>query len=190
MNAVSILIENLAILTLPLMVVWLGLFKSAAWLDQRNMYQIPLFHHLVRLNGVLVALVMLQMSGLLESINIADLWSIEGPWDEVRLAVLIGSNVSGISIENLGSITQSMLWVILTLMVIQSAAAILGWRSLSAVRGMLAGHILTAGYALAVALVFIAFCWVIHWLNFWIFLVALCYIELRRREDRRTRLSF
>jgi len=68
--------------------------------------------------------------------------------------------------------------------------AILGWRSVAAVRGIAVHGLLVLYYCVAAVFVTLLLLWILHWLNFWIFLVLLVVIEVRRREESGARLSF
>jgi hypothetical protein len=70
------------------------------------------------------------------------------------------------------------------------AIAAMGWRSPAAIRGLIAHLVISISVWLVLTIRALAAIWVLHWLNFWVLLILLVVLELRRREVGTTRLSF
>jgi hypothetical protein len=73
---------------------------------------------------------------------------------------------------------------------VNALVAMAGWRSVRALRGLATHIVLSVSNGLIFIIWALTALWAIHWLNFWIFLVLLCVIEMRRRESGTVRLSF
>lgn len=171
--------------------------KTAQTLDDRNMFGVPLCGSIATACATLLAIIILLSTGVVYDAAPARLWGIDGPWHTGRLMVLGANYLSvlapGGSVEysaTLVSIVKFILAGIAVLTLINGLIAAAGWRSIQAVRGLAVHVILAASRAVIFYIWVLTALWVIHWLNFWIFLVLLCVIEMRRRESGAVRLSF
>lgn len=189
-----VLAENLLFCVAFPALLHAGAFGLARALDDRQMFSIPACHYVAAACGLMLAGGIILQSGLWETIGFAEIWRLDGPWHETRILAVIDAQLTGFAFEPrfglTGAVGDALLALVAVLTAINGTIAWLGWRSPAALRGLGAHLSFVVYYAVGgIVLFFVAF-WVIHWLNFWIFLVALIIIELRRREDRQVRLSF
>jgi hypothetical protein len=189
--------ENfLLIVALP----WLindGARDFAARLDNRSMFSIPFCRSLAIACGGLLAIATAILSDIAAVLSPAILWDIYGFWHKGRFIEILASYAGELSTTSQASLNFKQL--LLTRILIVMAAlltaanfviAILGWRSFGALRGMIAHCLIAISVWIVLSIGALAAFWVVHWLNFWVFLVVTIVVEMRRREEGVTKLSF
>lgn len=211
MPILQVLVENLLLCVALPLVLRMTLLRAIATLDDRGMFLIPLCHWAAMASGLAFAAGVLLAADLLSSATPAQLWRIDGPWHETRLATLLvaktnvardawheawqmGFERSSLAADRLPAVGSTAIHAILTVSVgltaLNGTIAVLGWRSWGALRGLLAHLLIASGACAGTLFALAAGLWVLHWLNFWVFLVLLIFIEIRRREDRGMKLSY
>jgi len=194
MTSAQILLENVAICLLVPIALRQVQGAVVRRLDNRRMYHILFCRLLPIICGVLIALCMIVQTGTARSFRVDTLWSLTGPFHESRLWVLIGDQIgtpwAGPGIGPVGPIVATAYALVAGLTLVNAVIAMVGWRSLGALRGIAVHVISTLVTAVYVTFLLITVAWVVHWLNFWIFAVLMLLIEMRRREERGVRLSF
>lgn len=189
--------ENLLlIVALP----WMVAGTAQNWiarLDNRNMFALPFCRAVAVAAGGVLAIATAVLAGFHNEVSIASLWAIDGFWHTGRLLTIAERYTDNLLSPPAGAISASQLLFAQTLLVsagflaaLNFAIAILGWRSLGAMRGLLAHLVLSLSIWMVVTIRVLAALWILHWLNFWSLLIALIVLELRRREEATTRLSF
>lgn len=189
--------ENfLLIVALP----WLihdGTRDFVAALDNRSMFSIPFCRSLAVACGSLLAIASAVLADITADISPAMLWDITGFWHQGRFINILAAYAEELSTVSHLPLTfkQLLLTRILFLLVIALTAvnfviAILGWRSPGALRGMITHCLLAISVWMVLTIGALATFWVMHWLNFWFFLVVTIVVEMRRREEGVTKLSF
>lgn len=174
-----------------------GARDIVARLDNRSMFSIPLCRSLAIACGGLLAIATALLAGIASKLSPAVLWDITGFWHEGRfidiLAVFAGE-LSNPEQSTFGAkqvrLTQILIALAAALTTVNFVIAILGWRSAGAMRGMLAHCLIAISMWVILTICALATFWVVHWLNFWVLLVVTIVVEMRRREDGVTKLSF
>ena len=193
-----LLLENAVVCLLILVALRRMQSMAVVALDNRQMYNIPFCRLLPVACGIVLAVLVLLQAHVAQTFTIDDLWSLSGPFHESRLLLLMANQAATISLADLSGLGTGMdspylvaaYAAVACLTLINVAIAILGWRSLGALRGIVIHVVSVAVTAVFVTFVSILLIWVVHWLNFWIFAVLLALVEMRRREDRAVKLSF
>lgn len=189
--------ENfLLIVALP----WLihdGARDFVARFDNRNMFSIPFCRSLAIACGGLLAIATAVLVDISGDMSPAMLWDITGFWHQGRFINILTAYAGELSTVSQASLTlkQLLLTQILFVLAVALTAvnfviAILGWRSPGALRGMIAHCLIAISVWIVLTIGALAAFWVVHWLNFWVFLVVTIVVEMRRREARVTKLSF
>ncbi len=190
----NILVENFIVcFVLPLLVRRSVQF-SIKQVDDRKMYSITICAILAYTAGASLAGALLFAFDFWRLASIEAIWSLQGPWHDPRVIASFERNLSGLSFRYLERLPPYVVATINVLLwgglLVNTLIAVTGWRSVQAVRGIL-GHLIIATYAFYASIFVITVgLWLLHWLNFWIFLVILIFVEFRRREERGARLSF
>lgn len=158
------------------------------------MFSIQICYVLAASSGMALGLTLLMVGGVLEAATLSEIWNISGHWHESRALEMLANSLHGM-IDNLGLIQMSpatlgLVVFIVGAAIVNAAVAILGWRSIAAIRGFSVHCLLVTYYCAATIFIVLMALWVVHWLNFWAFLILLVAIEIRRREEGGTRLSF
>ncbi len=168
-----------------------------ARLDNRGMFSIPFCQSLAVASGGLLAIATGVLVIRADEFSLAGLLDIFGFWHESRFLFILARFVDDLRLLQQASISghqwilaQTLLASALLLTALSFGIALSGWRSPGAFRGLLAHCVIALSVWLVVTVGALAALWVLHWLNFWTFLVLLIVLELRRREDAVTRLSF
>ena len=165
--------------------------------DNRGMFSIPLCRSLAVACGGVLAIATGVLAGLRNEISVAGLWDLSGFWHGGRFLVVLERYAYDLWSLPPDSITSKQL--LFAQLLVASAAllaivnfgiAVTGWRSLGALRGLIAHLAISASVWIVLTVRGLAAIWVLHWLNFWILLIVLVVLELRRREEGTTRLSF
>ncbi len=197
MNFTLVLIENIILFLLVPRALRTASQKAVQAIDDRNMFGIPFCSSVATACGILLAIVILLCAGVAGDAAPSRLWGFDGPWHTGRLLVLVTTYLSALvqgGIAEQASIVISIVTLLLVsaggLTLINGVVAAAGWRSIQALRGLATHIILAVSSALVFAIWALTALWAVHWLNFWIFLVLLCVIEMRRRETGPVRLSF
>jgi hypothetical protein len=189
--------ENfLLIVALP----WLlhdGARDFVARLDNRSMFSIPFCRSLAIACGGLLAIATALLAGIAGKLSPAALWDITGFWHEGRfidiLAVFAGElsqpQQSSFGLKQV-RLTQILIALAAALTAVNFVIAVLGWRSAGALRGMIAHCLIAISMWIILTIGALAAFWVVHWLNFWVLLVVTIVVEMRRREEGVTKLSF
>lgn len=197
MSNIIAVAENLILIVgLP----WLVADNAQKWvvcLDNRGMFSLPFCRAVAVASGGVLAIATAVLAGFHHEVSIASLWAIEGFWHTDRLLTIVERYVGNLLSPPAGWISASQLLFAQMLLVsagllaaLNFGIAILGWRSAGAVRGLLAHLVLSLSVWMVVTVRVVAALWILHWLNFWSLLIALIVLELRRREEATTRLSF
>ncbi|MBO6776154.1 MAG: hypothetical protein JJ897_11735 [Marinibacterium sp.] len=158
------------------------------------MFSIQICYVLAASSGIAIGLILMSNAGIINRITLSEIWKINGNWHLPRAYEMIVSNIQLIA-DSLHGVHSSRLMSILWAFVgaatlFNVVVAILGWRSVAAVRGIAVHGLLVLYYCAAAVFVTLLLLWILHWLNFWIFLVLFVVIEVRRREESGARLSF
>lgn len=197
MSHIITMAENLLlIVALP----WLVAGAVQNWvvrLDNRNMFSLPFCRAVAVASGGVLAIATAVLAGFHHETSIASLWAIDGFWHTSRFLTIGERYVSNLLSPPPGLISASQLLFAQTLLVsagflaaLNFGIAIMGWRSLGAMRGLLAHLVVSLSFWMVLTVRVVAALWILHWLNFWSLLIALIVLELRRREEATTRLSF
>jgi hypothetical protein len=197
MSFLFAVIENiLVIIALP----WLvndATRDFVARVDNRGMFSIPFCRSLAVACGGVLAIATGVLAGFTNELSLANLWDISGSWHEGRFLITLARYT-----EELWSLSQGAILpdhVVFAEILLTSAAiltavnfgiALMGWRSLGALRGLITHILISISVWFVLTLGALVSLWVLHWLNFWIFLVLFIVVEMRRREVVATRLSF
>jgi hypothetical protein len=200
MNFTLVVIENIILFLLIPKVLWSLSQGTVRQIDDRNMFVIPFCSNIATTCGALLAIVFLLGAGVVRDAAPVLLWGFDGPWHTGRLMVLLATYVSnllqggiyGLTGQSgvLASTVTFLLACAAILTLINGLVAIAGWRSLQAIRGLAMHTVLMVSIAVIFIIWALTALWALHWLNFWVFLVLLCVIEMRRRETGTVRLSF
>ena len=190
----NIVLENLLVCVALPFVVQRGVFATTALLQDRPMFSIQICYVLAASSGIAIGLILMSNAGIINRITLSEIWKINGIWHLPRAYEMIVGNIQLIA-DSLHGVHSSRLMSILWAFVgaatlFNVVVAILGWRSVAAVRGIAVHGLLVLYYCAAAVFVTLLLLWILHWLNFWIFLVLLVVIEVRRREESGARLSF
>ncbi len=190
----SVVVENAIICLAAPIGMRHAVTATTDWLQDRPMFSIQVCYLLASSSGVILGLILLGYGGILERASISEIWKVNGLWHQARAYEMffINLNIIVTSLQNVQATALNLsLFALLSAgMLFNTAVAILGWRSLAALRGI-AAHCLVVFYFCASTLfTVLLFLWVLHWLNFWAFLILFLVIEIRRREQSGTRLSF
>jgi len=171
--------------------------ELVARIDNRSMFSIPFCRSLAVACGCVLAIATGVLAGLQNEISVASLWDLSGFWHGGRFLVILERYSQDLWSFSPGSIAPNRLLFAQTLFasaallaVLNFGIAVMGWRSLAALRGLFAHFVISLSVWLVLTVRVLAAIWVLHWLNFWILLVLLIVLELRRREEGTTRLSF
>ena len=190
----NIVLENLLVCVALPFVVQKGVFATTALLQDRPMFSIQICYVLAASSGIAIGLILMSNAGIINRITLSEIWKINGIWHLPRAYEMIVGNIQLIadSLQGLhSSRLMSILWAFVgAATLFNVVVAILGWRSVAAVRGLAVHGLLVLYYCAAAVFVTLLLLWILHWLNFWIFLVLLVVIEVRRREESGARLSF
>jgi hypothetical protein len=189
--------ENLLLIVgLP----WLFSDMARDWvarIDNRGMFSIPFCRSLAVACGGVLAIATAVLAGLQNEISLSSLWSIFGFWQEGRFLVILERYADALCLSSSEAIGQRQFIFVqilflsaILLGVVNLGIAVMGWRSLGALRGLLAHGVISISVWLTLTVRGLAALWVLHWLNFWALLILLIVLELRRREEKTTRLSF
>lgn len=197
MNFTLIVIENIVLFLLVPLALRSASQKTVMTLDDRSMFKIPFCSSVATACGALLAIVFLLCAGVASDAAPARLWGFDGPWHTGRLLILLATYTSalwqgGIS-EHAALLASTVSFLLLCtalLTMVNALVAIGGWRSIQAIRGLATHVVLSVSTAVIFIIWALTVLWALHWLNFWIFLVLLCVIEMRRRESGTVRLSF
>ena len=190
----SIVLENLLVCVALPFVVRKGVFAAMGWLQDRPMFSIKFCYVLAASSGIAIGLTLMASAGIINRITLAEIWKVNGLWHYPRAYETSVGNIHLIADSSSG--LQSLrlmptLWAFVgATTLFNMVVAILGWRSVAAMRGIAVHGLLVLYYCAAAVFVTLLLLWIVHWLNFWIFLVLLVVIELRRREESGARLSF
>ena len=166
-------------------------------LDNRGMFAIAFCRSVAIACGGVLAIATGVLAGLQNEISVAKLWDISGFWHTGRFLVIVEKYGRDLLSWPPQLITPRQLFF--AQIVFASAGllaflnvviAALGWRSPAALRGMMAHIIISISVWLILTVRVLAAIWVLHWLNFWALLILLIVLEMRRREESATRLSF
>lgn len=191
-----------AIENLILLVVLPWMFNDAARdlvarFDNRGMFSIPFCRSVAVACGGLLAIATAVLAGLASDISAAGLWDLQGLWHSGRFLEILVRFFAGLTSMSFGSMpASSMVFATMLfaaaafLAVINFGIALMGWRSLAALREAIAHCVIAASVWGTVTIRGLAVLWILHWLNFWALLILLFVLELRRREEVSTRLSF
>lgn len=158
------------------------------------MYSVKICFVLAASSGIVFGLSLLVFADVATKIALVEIWNINGPWHEPLALDMFAENVArmraSLPVSELPVISVGVAIYVATASAFNFTVSILGWRDLGALRGI-AIHLLLVGYY-CVATIFatLLFMWTLHWLNFWAFLIILIAIEIRRRDERGTWLSF
>ncbi|MFZ9128849.1 MAG: hypothetical protein ACO20O_07180 [Pseudomonadales bacterium] len=190
----NIVLENLLVCVALPFVVRKGVFAATGWLQDRPMFSIQFCYVLAASSGIAIGMMLMASADIINRITLAEIWKINGLWHHPRAYEMIVSNLQAIS-DSLPASQASRLMATLWAFVAATTffnvvIAILGWRSAAAMRGIAVHILLVLYYCAATVFVTLLLLWIVHWLNFWIFLVLLVVIEVRRREESGARLSF
>lgn len=166
-------------------------------LDNRGMFSIPFCRSLAIAGGGLLAIATGVLAGLHNEVSIAKLWDISGFWHTGRFLAIVEKFGKDLWLWTPQLITPRQLFFSQMLFVsagclaaLNFAIAVMGWRSPAALRGLAAHLIISLSVWLVLTVRVLAAIWVLHWLNFWALLILLIVLEMRRREEYATRLSF
>jgi hypothetical protein len=166
-------------------------------IDNRGMFSIPFCRSVAVACGGVLAIATAALAGLAHEISAASLWNLSGFWHSGRfLDVLeryLGDvwSISARSIPVHSILFAQMLFAFAALLVaVNLGIAVMGWRSLAALRGFIAHCVISISVWSTLTIRGLAALWVLHWLNFWALLILLVVLEMRRREEVVTRLSF
>jgi hypothetical protein len=197
MAYVIAMVENLLlIMVLP----WM--FNDAARdlvtrVDNRGMFSIPFCRSLAVACGGVLAIATAVLAGLASEISASSLWSISGFWHSGFLLDIVERYVQGVwSASSRPAATNSLVFAqmlfasAILLTAINLCIALMGWRSPAALRGVIAHCAISLSVWGTLTIRGLAALWILHWLNFWAFLILLVVLELRRHEEVSTRLSF
>jgi hypothetical protein len=196
MSHIAAIAENFLLIVVVPWLVSDAARDLVARLDNRGMFSIPFCRVLAVACGGVLAIATGVLAGLQDEISAASLWGVSGFWHGGRCLVILEGYAEGL--RSLSSASMSAEHLLFARILFAAAAllaalnlaiAVMGWRSLAALRG-LGGHLvisLSVWFVLTIRT--LAAIWVLHWLNFWILLILLIVLELRRREEGFTRLS-
>lgn len=172
--------------------------KAKVWIvkkiDTRRMYSITICYYLAFLCGILASFDVLIGGDFFQNYSIQEIWSMAGVFHEPRFIQLVSNLANSYTDGNWPN------WAVLSYPLVVKAIffvslvnfliAIAGWRSVGAFRGIVSHFIIASYYFLMSLFCIFLIGWMLHWLNFWFFLVAIVFIEIKRRQRRETRLSF
>jgi len=168
-----------------------------ARIDNRGMFAIPFCRILAVACGGVLAIATGVLAGFQIEISAANLWGVSGFWHSGRFLIILGEYAAGLwSLSSTSSptghllVAQSLFVSAALLAALNLGIAVMGWRSPAALRGLIAHLIISMSVWFVLTIRVLAAIWVLHWLNFWILLILLGVLELRRREEGVTRLSF
>ncbi len=197
MSFLSVAAENLLLIVVLPWLVHTGALDLAERLDNRGMFSIPFCWSLAIACGSLLAIATGVFADFTKEVSAASLWDISGFWHEVRFVNILAGYIGDLSFASGETIparhilfSQILLGCAGALTAVNCVIAVLGWRSFGALRGMAAHVLIGLSVWIVLTVGVLAGFWVIHWLNFWVFLVLLIVLEMRRREEGVTRLSF
>ena len=168
-----------------------------ARIDNRGMFSIPFCRSLAVACGGVLAIATGVLAGLQDEISVASLWDLSGFWHGGRFLVILERYADDLWSLSPGTIAPNQLLFAQILFasaalvaVVNFGIAVMGWRSLAALRGLIAHLAISVSVWLVLTVRALAAIWVLHWLNFWVLLILLVVLELRRREEATIRLSF
>jgi len=166
-------------------------------LDNRGMFSIPFCRALAVACGGVLAIATGVLAGFQDEISAADLWGVSGFWHSGRFLVILEAYAEGLmSFSSDPNPTGYLLFAqalfisAALLAMVNLAIAVTGWRSPAALRGLIAHLVISMSVWFVTTIRVLAAIWVLHWLNFWVLLILLVVLELRRREEGTIRLSF
>jgi hypothetical protein len=169
----------------------------ASRLDNRSMLSIPFCRSVAVACGGVLAIAGGVLAGIQSEIAISSLWDMSGFWHTGRFLVIVERYAEALLAWPPEPVTpQQFLFAKLLLAsaallaAVNFVIAVLGWRSLAALRGLMAHLVVSASVWLTLTVRGLAAIWVLHWLNFWALLILLIVLEMRRREEKATKLSF
>jgi hypothetical protein len=166
-------------------------------LDNRGMFSIPFCRSVAVACGGVLAIATGVLAGLQNEVSVAKLWDISGFWHTGRFLVIVEKYGRDLWWWPPQLITPRQLFLAQILFAsagllafVNFAVAALGWRSPAALRGLMAHIVISMSVWLMLTVRVLAAIWILHWLNFWVLLILLIVLEMRRREESATRLSF
>ena len=166
-------------------------------IDNRGMFSIPFCRMLAVASGGLLAIATGVLAGLQTEISVANLWDSSGFWHGGRFLIILERYTDDLwSLSHGPNAARHLLFAQIVfasaafLAASNFAIAAMGWRSPAAIRGLIAHLVISISVWLVLTIRALAAIWVLHWLNFWVLLILLVVLELRRREVGTTRLSF
>jgi hypothetical protein len=166
-------------------------------LDNRGMFSIPFCRSVAIACGGVLAIATGVLAGLQNEISVTKLWDISGFWHTGRFLVIVEKYATDLWAWRPGLIAPRQFFFAQILFAsagllafVNFTIAALGWRSPAMLRGMAAHIIMSISVWLILTIRILAAIWVLHWLNFWVLLILLIVLEMRRREESATRLSF
>lgn len=190
----NVILENLLICVALPIVVQRGVFAVTCLLQDRPMFSIQFCYVLAASSGIAIGLMLISNSGIVSRITISEIWNVNGFWHHPRAYEMIVGNIQLIfdnSFSTHSSRLMAIFWTFIgSTTLFNVLVAVLGWRSIAAVRGIAVHGLLVLYYCNATVFLTLLLLWIVHWLNFWVFLVLFVVIEARRHEQRGARLSF
>jgi hypothetical protein len=189
--------ENLILLVILPWMINDAARDLVARLDNRGMFSIPFCRSLAVACGGLLAIATAVLAGLGTEITAAGLWDFSGFWHSGRFLDILHRYF--VDLQSVSSRPAAAHAILLANMLFTSAAllavinlgiAAMGWRSVAALRGIMAHCVISLSVWGTLTIRGLAAIWILHWLNFWALLILLLVLEMRRREEVSTRLSF
>ena len=197
MSPMVAIAENLLLIVALPWLVGDAARNLVARIDNRGMFSIPFCRSLAVACGGVLAIATGVLAGLHDEISVASLWDLSGFWHGGRFLVILeryAGDLSSLSLESIAPkqlLFAQLLFVSAALLaVLNFGIAVMGWRSPAALRGLMAHLVITVSVWFVLTVRGLAAIWVLHWLNFWVLLILLIVLEMRRREEATTRLSF